>query len=130
MSNINNLKRGGITAEEAPKMGSAGGKKSGESRRKKKQLRECLESLLEAKTEFVDDNGKKITGAEALALSAFRKALSGDIKAMEFVRDTSGQKPVEKIATDINPAVVAEIEAIMREDLLDDGSLYDCAIER
>ena len=54
-----------------------------------------MEALLEAETSFLI-NGKTATGAEALAYTAFKKALQGDLKAWELVRDTAGQKPKEK----------------------------------
>ena len=34
----------------------------------------------------------------ALILSMMGKALKGNVKAAEFVRDTSGQQPVQKVA--------------------------------
>ncbi len=103
MANEQNLKpcEHKFTQEEAKK----GARNSAKSRRNKKMLKDCLEMLLE-KTENVEIEGKplKLTGAEILAVAAFRKAASGDIKAMEFVRDTAGQKPVEKVQmkTDVN----------------------------
>ena len=46
---------------------------------------------------MLDENGNKITGAEALSVEVFQKALAGDMKAWELLRDTAGQKPVDKI---------------------------------
>lgn len=81
-----------LTLEEQKK----GGISSGEARRKKRDLRKALEVLLE-KTVTKDKEGNEISGAEALALKQFEKALKGDTRAFEVVRDTSGQKPVEKV---------------------------------
>lgn len=81
--------------ETAREKGSAGGKASAKARRDKKLLKDCLEILLAQKIETKD--GKKITGAEATSAALFKKALSGDTKAFELLRDTVGQKPVEKI---------------------------------
>lgn len=80
-----------LTVEEQ----SNGGKASVEARRRKKELRECLEILLER--DIKAKNGEMMTGAEAIALKQFEKALKGDTKAFEVVRDTAGQKPVERI---------------------------------
>ena len=95
MANEQNLVRGDdahkLTAEEASK----GGKASAEARRRKRDLRKAFEMLLEK--EFADKSGKLISGAEALAAKQFEKALKGDSKAFEVVRDTAGQKPVEKL---------------------------------
>ena len=47
---------------------------------------------------------------EALALKAFREALDGNPKFWEIVRDTAGQKPVEKV-------MVAEVEQSTLDDI-------------
>ena len=65
---------------------------SGEARRAKKTMREVLEILLETV-----DKGSDKTNIEVMMASAVRKAMNGDLKAMEFVRDTSGQKPDTQI---------------------------------
>ena len=72
-----------------------GGIKSGETRREKKNLRLAMEALLEKSYKASD--GTEISGAEAIALKQMEKALKGDAKAFELVRDTAGQKPVEVV---------------------------------
>lgn len=113
MANEQNLNPfGTLTESEQRKIASKGGKASGEARRRKKLLRECLEELLEK--EMKDKSGNTVSGAEALAVKLFKKAMDGDVKAFEVLRDTSGQKPVEKImVADVEPAVIAEVEAIV-----------------
>ena len=95
MANTQNLVRGDearkLTAEEQ----SAGGKASGEARRRKRDLKLAMQMLLEQEIE--GKNGEKKTGAEAIAVAQFKKALKGDTRAFEVIRDTSGQKPVEKV---------------------------------
>lgn len=86
---------GDRTMEEQRKITSAGGKASGRARRNKALLKDCLQILMEKK--MLDENGKKITGAEALSVEVFQKALAGDMKAWELLRDTVGQKPVDKV---------------------------------
>lgn len=80
------------TKEEVREIGRKGGVASGEARRAKKTMREVLEVLLET----VDKDSDK-TNIEVMMASAVRKAMNGDLKAMEFVRDTSGQKPDTQI---------------------------------
>ena len=112
MANEQNLKpcEHKFTQEEAKK----GAKNSAKSRRDKKMLKDCLEILMEKKTNI---DGVNMTGFEALALSAFEKALSGDVKAMTFVRDTLGQKPVEKVLiADVEPSVIEEVESMVLGD--------------
>lgn len=97
-----------LSQEEAKRGGIA----SGRSRRRKKLLRECLEELLEM--EIVDDSGKTTTGAEAVAVKVFQQALNGDLKAFEILRDTAGQKPVEKVmVADVDAAVIEEVEGMV-----------------
>lgn len=82
--------------EEAKMNGSLGGKKSGESRRHKKELKEVLTALLEEKQQ--DSQGVTLTTQEIICLSLLNKAAKGDVKAFEVVRDTIGQKPVDRVA--------------------------------
>ena len=96
------------TKEEQKQIATKGGIASGKARREKKTLRQCLEILLERTLK--DKKGIEMSGAEAVSLKVFEKALKGDIRAFEVLRDTAGQKPVEKVQmkTDINIAESAE----------------------
>lgn len=69
-------------------------KKRSENIRRRKLLRECLEELLERKWDT--EEGKK-TGDEAASIALMKKVLDGDTKAFEILRDTIGEKPVERI---------------------------------
>lgn len=97
MANEQNLKP---NSERSPKEvrenGAKGGKASGEARRKKRDLKLAMQALLEADVKD-KRTGETMSGAEAIALAQYRKALKGDAKAFELIRDTSGQKPVEKV---------------------------------
>ena len=94
-----------LTVEEASK----GGKKSVQSRRERKELKRVLEMLLEK--EYVDKKGNSKTGAELIAIKQYEKALIGDTRAFEVVRDTAGQKPVEKImVAEVEQNIIDEVE--------------------
>lgn len=97
MANEQNLKP---NSERSPKEvrenGAKGGIKSGEVRRRKRDLKLAMQALLEADVKD-KRTGEVMSGAEAIALAQYRKAMKGDAKAFELVRDTSGQKPVEKV---------------------------------
>lgn len=111
MANEQNLRPGEyqLTLEEQKKGGIA----SGEARRKKRDIRLALEMLLEK--EFKDRNGNAITGAEAIAAKQFEKAMKGDTKAFEVVRDSAGQKPVDKVMiADVDQSVIDEVENLVR----------------
>lgn len=94
MANEQNLKPGEykLTVEEQKK----GGKASGEARRKKRDLKLAMQALLEADIKD-KKTGEVMSGAEAIAVAQYKKALKGDAKAFELIRDTSGQKPVDKV---------------------------------
>lgn len=81
--------------EEAREISKQGGIASGEARRRKRDLKRALEVLLEKDIKAKD--GTLLSGAEALAAKQFEKALKGDTKAFEVIRDTSGQKPVDRV---------------------------------
>lgn len=82
--------------EKAKENGKKGGIASGEAKRRKRDLKLAMQALLEADVKD-KRTGEVMSGAEAIALAQYRKAMKGDAKAFELVRDTSGQKPVEKV---------------------------------
>ena len=111
MANEANLEKGKATqfraGEEQAKISQQGGAASGEARRRKRDLRMALEALLEKEYEQKDKNGNvigKVTGTEAIAAKLFQQAWNGNIRAFEILRDTAGQKPVDKVEmkTDVN----------------------------
>ena len=91
------------TESEARKKGRAGGIASGEARRRKKDLRECLMAVLDGK----DSEG--LTGAEKLAATLVKSALDGNVRAFAEIRDTVYGKPIKTVemtgkdGTPINP---------------------------
>ena len=83
------------TPEERQEIARKGGIASGESRRRRKTLKEELLALLE-----INDNNNKIS------LAVLQKALNGDIQAFTTIRDTIGEKPKDEI--DLNNKVSYE----------------------
>lgn len=90
------------TAEERRESARRAGKASAEARRRKRDMRETFRDLLDMPlkegdldevTALAGANRKNVTVGEAIALIMANKAIKGDVKAAEFVRDTSGQKP-------------------------------------
>jgi hypothetical protein len=107
MANEQNLRPGEykFTLEDAKR----GAKKSAEARRKKRDLRQAIEILLE--TDIEGDDGQVQSGAEALAIAQFKKALKGDTRAFEVIRDTAGQKPIEKVqVAEVDQDVINDVE--------------------
>ena len=111
MANEQNLVRGDdchkLTAEDASK----GGKRSGEVRRQKRDLRRALEMLLEK--DYKTKSGT-VSGTEAITAKLFEQAMKGNVKAFETIRATVGQDPVQKVQVDeVNQDVVKEVEKIV-----------------
>lgn len=90
-----------------------GGIASGEARRRKRDIRKALEILLEK--DYTDKHGNTMSGAEAIALKQLEKALKGDTKAFEVVRDTVGQKPVEKVAVGATDEAKNELAELLEQ---------------
>lgn len=94
MANEKNLKPV-RTKKEARERGKNGGIKSGEARRAKKTMKEMLDYLLEKEIEN-SRTGETVTYREAILTSCIKRAIKGDVKAAQFVRDTAGEAPVNK----------------------------------
>ena len=73
------------SVNEARENGRKGGMTSGKKRRERKALKEELLLLLE--------NGDM---QENICLALINKALPGDVRSFEMIRDTIGEKPTAK----------------------------------
>ena len=103
------------TEKEQRRIQKKGGVASGEARRKKRDIRLAMEALLEK--EYKTKDGKILSGAEAIATKQMEKALKGDAKAFELVRDSAGQKPIDKvIVAEISQDTIDEVEAMVLGD--------------
>lgn len=92
------------SAEEAREKGHNGGIASGEARRKKRDLRIALRALMDE----LDDTGK--SGTERLAAALFKKAVEGDVKAIEKVRDLVGSLDSAEARQEEREAAIARGE--------------------
>lgn len=113
MANEQNLKPV-QSKKEARARGKNGGIASGKVRREKKKFKETLELLLsmamkngadvsvEDIQSFADLNGKNITVQDAILIAQVEKAMTGDTKAAEYVRDTIGENPSVKVEADVD----------------------------
>lgn len=121
MANVQNLKPRHLTSEEASIIGKKGAEKSIEVRRKNKGMKQILQTLLSlpltnGETTSTEDiqslgeiKGRNITVEEAIMLQQIQKALKGDMRSAEFVRETSGQQVVQKVETSEAPRIVDDI---------------------
>ena len=105
MANEQNLKPVS-SKKEARERGRKGGLASVEARRKRKTLKEELLLILsEGETQ------------QSVTFALIEKAMSGDTKAFEVIRDTIGEKPIDKVMiADVDPSVIAEVEAMVLTD--------------
>ena len=109
-----------MTPEERSANGKKGAEKARENRRKRKEMRETLDILLnmpmkkgkvysaEDIKSFADLKGKNITIDQAMMITLVQKALKGDLNAITMVRDTVGEKPTEKMEIkDTTPVIIS-----------------------
>lgn len=86
MANTKNLKSNSErTPNERKELAKKAGIKSGEKRRERKALKEELLFLLSQ-----GDTQSK------MSLALIDKAIAGDVRAFEMIRDTIGEKPTDK----------------------------------
>ena len=93
-----------ITKENASEMGKKGGRKSGEVRRRKRDMKTAMKLLLDLgvaspkvqqQMQALGINERDMTNQMAVLLSVLNQAMKGDIKAAEFVRDTAGETEIK-----------------------------------
>lgn len=83
-----------FTPEQASENGRKGGLKLGENNRRRRVIRDALIAYLDMKDTSKSDD--EITNAVSVAIAVVEKAKSGDVPAAIFVRDSSGEKPVDE----------------------------------
>lgn len=100
------------TTEERRQLAKKAGKASGKARREKKAMKENLQTILamtlksgkladiDSVQNFAALAGKNITVQDAILIKQTQKAMMGDTKAAEFVRDLSGNKPENTLNID------------------------------
>lgn len=91
-----------LTEEEQKKLAVKGGKASGKARAERKAFKEELKLLLEIINEDGESNNTKVS------IALMERALKGDTKAFEVIRDTIGEKPKDEVG------IINEIPIIIR----------------
>lgn len=100
MANEENLKGKGFdsrSTSELREIAQKGGRASGEARRRKADLRRTLNALLTAKVDnpdlapLLEGLGLENTLESAVTAALIKKAMTGNVKAFEAIRDTIGQ---------------------------------------
>lgn len=116
--------RARMTKEEITAGARKGALRTNEIKREKKKFKELASVVLsapirdgelEAFTTIEDSNGKNLTLAEKALLVQAVKALGGDLKALEFLRDSSGQKEAEKQTIEVENRTTGKIDQVLAE---------------
>lgn len=102
MANERNLRR--LSTDEARKIGKKGGKASGETRRKKKSMKQAMDYLLslpviDENMEILEQLGIDVDDADNQMLvvaKAFQKAIKGNVDAMKFIASITGSVPMNE----------------------------------
>ena len=119
------------TEDEVKRIASKGGINSGKTRRRKKTQREALEFLLSLKVKDPKDRERlKELGVKTsemdnqmLALvGVWQKAVNGDTRAAEFLRDTLGEgpnvvNPQQAINSETNNTHLATLQALQSRQI-------------
>ena len=109
-NNIQNLIPHQFTSDQdrvkAAEAGRKGGAALRENNAKRKLFKETIIEML--KTTMEDGN----TMQDNIVAAALRKALKGDMKAFEVIRDTAGEKPVEEKSVVVSAPVESRIEVV------------------
>jgi len=100
-----NLGQYSLSREEYLANCAKGGRKGSETLRRKKAMKELARQILDTDLSTEDEiraelekRGIEQTEAAAVLLAQLRRARTGDTEAARFLRDTSGQKPVDNVA--------------------------------
>ena len=108
LANEENLKpfgSGKLSESEEREMRSRGGKKSGETRRRKKTMKETARMMLDmeipaagkelkAKLKAMGISEEDFTYQSAIMVGILNQAMKGNVKAAAFLRDTIGENPL------------------------------------
>lgn len=92
MNNNNLVPLQSLSEKQRKEIARKGGKASGKARREKLNFQKAAQTILEADF-YSKDEGRVLTGYEAVTLKMFMQALEGNRQAAEFLRDTAGESP-------------------------------------
>ena len=102
------------TKDEQRAIARAGGIASGEARRKRKQMREEMQILLDE--EITTASGNKVTTRRNFLARVYHDAMEGNAKAQKLVVDISGEAPMKQEITgeDGAPLIPRDMEQAKR----------------
>lgn len=83
------------------------------AKQKKKTMREMLDYLMEKNIKD-KSTGNEVSTLEAMSISLISKALKGDVRAYEVIRDTVGQKLTDRTEITLNQGLEFDMDVIKR----------------
>ena len=104
LKNLTNI-ADNVTSDDFKKNGKKGGIASGKARRERRDMQKRIQDIFNMpirKGEAGDfdslseASGQNLTVMDACILALYQKAMKGDVRAFETLRDTAGMKPVER----------------------------------
>jgi hypothetical protein len=135
MANEQNLIRNeDLTPEQRSANGRKGGLASARKRAERRGMQEIAQLVLDMPCEDADlDDIRELafenfpdanlTVGQAAVLAVAKKAKRGDVAALQFLRDTAGEKPVEKVEVSADVAKASEeIAGMIRSAKERDGA--------
>ena len=115
-----------MTATEQRVIQSAGGKASGESRRRRKTQAEIIRQIMELKltpeegADKLEALGLDPTWATDANVAVMQKARRGDVESLRYLRDTIGEKPRDGLEIgnlDGQPIATLDLSAMTDDQL-------------
>lgn len=119
-----------MSPEERRAAQSRGGKKTAENLRRRKSMVEMAKTVLGMELQGEEEirralrlgglDREDITYAAGIVMAQAQKAMGGDTKAAEFLRDTSGQKPADSLVVgnlDDKPFETIDLTALTDSEL-------------
>ena len=94
-----------LTADEHAEIARKGGIASGKARAARKTLKEELLALL-----------SQGNTQEKISLALLQQALDGNIQAFNTIRDTIGEKPVDKVVADVGLSYEEQLKKVSDDD--------------
>lgn len=114
-----------LSEEEHRELASRGGKASVEARRKKKAMKEQMETLLsmpikspQLKAQLKEQLGledEQMDNQMALIVAMWKEAVAGNTSAMNIIREITGEKVIEINVNSVTDEKVKEIERYLDE---------------
>lgn len=103
--------------EERRAIAKKGQEASAKKRRENNSLRAALQMWMDGDSGVKSKDGKSLSGTELMVAVAVKEAVKGNPRFWELIRDTAGEKPVERVmVAEVPQAVIDEVEKAVLED--------------